>query len=93
MDILCRLSLKDQFNQTGDDIQAVTNFLTNTGVPVAENTADQLTHLGEDLKEAQVTVNEMSVNKLFNLLPKLIVGYFTLIHFAFVLTGIALLSL
>jgi uncharacterized protein YukE len=85
--------LHDQFNQTGSDIQSVKDFLANNGVPVAENTASQLTSLGKDLKGAEATVNEMSANNLFNLIPKLVLGYFGFIHLAFVLTGIALLSL
>lgn len=84
--------LKDQFNQTGNDIEAVKDFLANTGVPVAENTANQLANLGNDLKGAEATVNDMSANNLFNLIPKLFLGYFGFIHLAFALTGVALLS-
>lgn len=84
---------QNQFSQTGQSIAAVKDFLTNTGVPVAENTAGELNKLGNDLKEAESAVNEMSSNNLFTLVPKLVVGYFGFIHLAFALAGIAILSL
>ena len=84
---------QNQFVQTGQGIAAVKDYLTNTGVPVAEKTANELNKLGNDLKEAETAVNEMSANKLFTLIPKLVVGYFGLIHLALALAGIAILSI
>lgn len=83
--------LNDQFNQTGQDIQSVKGFLANTGVTLAENTGSRLTSLGKDLKDTEAAVNELSANNLFTLAPKLVLGYFGLIHLAFVLVGIALM--
>ncbi len=84
---------REQLIQSGQSVNEVKNFIGDNGVPAVENIADQLKSLGESLQGARNAAQEMSSNRLFALAPKLLLGYFGLIHLAFALAGIALLSL
>lgn len=84
---------REQLIQTGQSINEVKNFIGDNGIPAVENIAEQLKSLGEGLQGARNAVQEMSSNRLFALAPKLLLGYFGLIHLAFALAGIALLSM
>ena len=83
----------NQINQTGDFVvnEVVQKRLPDTQRMV-QDTGERLKDFAGKLDEASQDVQEFSQNKLLSLLPAFVLGYFGLIHFAFALTGLALLT-
>lgn len=82
--------VSQQIDQAGDRVDEAKDRALQAKENV-ENTAARLNDFADKLEEASRNVQEMSRNKLLALVPTLVLGYFGLIHFAFALTGLALL--
>ena len=94
----------EAIGNAGDKVDQAHDYVNNTADRVedmkeraieaketAEKTATKLRDLSLKLEDASKNLAEMSENKLLSLIPKLVLYYFGLIHFAFALIGLVFL--